>query len=179
MSNVATIYAQALYDLVKEEERTDAVLSQITALEESFSKEPNFIRLLGTANLTKAERCQVLDNSFRGRVDQNLLNFMKILTEKGYMRHFSDCRKAFLQLYNSDHGILEVKAVTAVALTQDQKQRLCEKLAAITGKTVSLHNSIDPACLGGIRLDYDGKRVDDTVQHRLDKIRTLLSDTVL
>ena len=38
---------------------------------------------------------------------------------------------------------------------------------------------VDPAVLGGVRLDYDGKRLDDTVSHRLDAIRGLLKDTVL
>ena len=104
---------------------------------------------------------------------------MKILTEKGYMRHFADCCKAYRQSYNQDHGILEVTAVTALALNADQAQRLTEKLAKVTGKTVDLQNRVDPACLGGIRLDYDGKRLDDTVSHRLESVRSMLKNTVL
>jgi len=179
MSGAATVYSQALYGLAKDEGQEAAVLQQMTALAESFRAEPDYIRLLCAANLSKAERCEILDRSFRGKVTSNLLNFMKLLTEKGYMRHFLECCKVYRNLFNEDHGILEVTAVTATALTSAQTMRLQEKLAAITGKTISLQNSIDPACLGGVRLDYDGKRVDDTVQHRLDSIRALLSDTVL
>ena len=54
-----------------------------------------------------------------------------------------------------------------------------EKKIIATGKTIDLQNRIDPACLGGIRLDYDGKRLDDTVSHRLDSIGALLKNTVL
>ena len=179
MSSVASVYAQALYGLKKEDGTAEAVLEQLAALDESFSQEPAFVRLLSAANISKAERCEILDKSFRGKIDLDLLSFMKILTEKGYMRHFSDCVKAFRQLYNEDNGILDVQAVSAVALTQQQKDRLCEKLAAITGKRISLQNCIDPACLGGIRLNYDGKQVDDTLQHRLSSIKALLSETVL
>ena len=49
----------------------------------------------------------------------------------------------------------------------------------MTGKTISLTNRIDPDCLGGIRLDYDGTRMDDTVLHRLESVRKLLKNTVL
>ena len=38
---------------------------------------------------------------------------------------------------------------------------------------------VDPQVLGGVRLDYDGKRLDDTVSHRLDAVRRLLKNTVL
>ena len=179
MSGVGTVYGQALYGLAKDEGLDASVLRQMTALDEGFRAEPDYIRLLCAANLSKAERCKILDDSFRGKVEPCLLNFMKILTEKGYMRHFSDCRKTFGALYNEDHGILEVTAVTATALTEDQSRRLSEKLAGITGKTILLQNKLDPGVLGGVRLDYDGKRVDGTVQHRLDSIRNLLSSTVL
>ena len=83
------------------------------------------------------------------------------------------------QLYNRDNGILKVTAVTAVALTPAQEEKLTGKLSQITGKTIALHNRIDPAVLGGVRLDYDGQRLDDTVSHRLDAIRELLNKTVL
>jgi F-type H+-transporting ATPase subunit delta len=95
------------------------------------------------------------------------------------MQRFSDCCKEFRQAYNEDHGILEVFAYTAIELTADQKERLSQKLNAVTGKTIDLINRVDPSCLGGVRLDYDGKRVDDTVEHRLGSISALLKNTVL
>ncbi len=179
MTNVAAVYAQALYDLAKDEECGEPVLKELTALSESFAQEPDFVRLLSAPNLTKEERCQVLDDSFRGKVNPYVLNFLKILTQKGYMRHFADCCKEYRAAYNRDHGILEVCAVTAVPLRNEQSDRLSQKLAKVTGKTVDLHNRVDPACIGGIRLDYDGKRVDDTVSHRLASVAALLKNTVL
>ncbi len=179
MSQVATVYAQALYSLTKDENCSEAVLQELAVLNESFENEPKFLHLLSAPNLSKEERCGILDQSFRGKVHPYVLNFLKILTEKGYMRRFSDCCKAFRQLYNEDHGILEVFAYTAIPLTEDQKERLSQKLQAVTGKTIDLYNRVDPGCLGGVRLDYDGKRVDDTVEHRLNSISALLKNTVL
>ena len=179
MSQVGTVYAQALYALTKDENCSQSVLQELAVLNESFENEPKFLHLLSAPNLSKEERCGILDQSFRGKVHPYVLNFLKILTEKGYMRRFSDCCKAFRQLYNEDHGILEVFAYTAIPLTDDQKERLSQKLQAVTGKTIDLINRVDPGCLGGVRLDYDGKRVDGTVEHRLSSISALLKNTVL
>ena len=179
MTSVGTVYAQALYDLAKDEGCSEGILTELNVLRESFSAEPDFLRLLAAPNLSKEERCEILDSSFRDKVHPYLLNFMKILTEKGYMRHFADCCKAYRLNFNRDHDILEVIAVTALALTEDQAARLTEKLGKVTGKTIDLHNRVDPSVLGGIRLDYEGKRLDDTVSHRLDSIGALLKNTVL
>jgi F-type H+-transporting ATPase subunit delta len=179
MTEVGNVYGESLYALAKEENLSQAIGAELKVLQLSFRQEPDFIRLLSSPNLSKAERCQILDTSFRGKVHPYLLNFLKILTEKGYIRHFSDCVEAYRTLYNKDNGILSVTAVTAVPLTEAQTIKLTEKLQNITGKRIALNSKLDPEVLGGMRLDYDGKRVDDTVSHRLDAVRNLLKNTVL
>ena len=179
MTEVGNVYGESLYELAKEENLTKLIGDQLAVLQQAFRQEPDFIRLLSSPNLTKTERCQILDDSFRGRVHGYLLNFLKILTEKNYMRYFSDCCDAYTEHYDQDNGILRVDAVSAVELTDAQKEKLMQKLSRITGKEIALRNRIDPAVLGGIRLDYDGQRLDDTVSHRLDAIRNVLNKTVL
>ena len=179
MTQVGNVYGEALYDLARSENLDSRILKEIAALNESFSREPDFVRLLAAPNVPKEERCRILDSSFRGKVHPYVLNFLRILTEKGYPRHFSDCCSAYHARYNRDHGILPVRAVTAVALTDAQSARLCEKLQKLTGKTIELTNQVDPGVLGGVRLDYDGKQLDDTVSHRLENIRSMLNTTVL
>lgn len=179
MNQIAVNYGGALYALAKEETLETEILQELSVLQESFSQEPGFLQLLASPNLTKQERCGVLDDGFREKLHIYVLNFLKILTEKGHVRHFSQCVDAYKELYNQDKGILVVEAVTAVPLTPEQQAMLCDKLEKTTGKTINLHNRIDPATLGGVRLDYDGKRVEDTVSNRLDAIRKVLKNTVL
>ena len=179
MTQIGINYAYALYDLAADEQLTGEVLEQLQLLDTGFAAEPDFLRLLAAPNVPKQERCDVVDKSFRGKVHPYVLNFLKLLTERGYARYFSDCRKAYEDRYNQDNGIMPVCAVTAVPLQPAQAARLTEKLETITGKTVKLENRVDPACLGGVRLLYDGKQVDGTVQNRLDSIGNLLKNTVL
>ena len=179
MTQVGNVYGTALYTLALEEQITEKLLGELSVLSQCFRENPDFIRLLSSPNFPKQERCQILDDSFRGKVHPYVLNFLKILTEKSYMKHFTDCFKTFEDLYNRDNGILPVTAITAIAMSDDQAEKLAEKLSRVTGKQVKLRNLVDPSVLGGVRLDYDGKRLDDTVSHRMDSIRKALCDTVL
>ncbi len=179
MTGVGSVYGEALYTLAREEGLSQVILQQLKVLDGCFTAEPDFIRLLGAPNLPKSERCQILDSSFRGKVEPYVLNFLKILTEKGYMRHFPDCVAAYRDHYNQDNGILPVTAVTAVPMTDKQVKALTMKLQSITGKRIELVTKLDPQVLGGVRLDYDGKRVEDTVANRLDAVRNMLKNTVL
>ncbi len=179
MTEVGISYGQALYTLAKDEGLSKEILDQIKVLRESFSQEPDFLRLMSAPDLSKQQRCEILEDCFQEKVHPYVLNFLKILTEKGCIKAFPACVKAYLEQYNRDNGIITVMAVTAVALTQEQHMRLEQKLRQVTGKTVELQNRVDPACLGGVRLDFDGKRVDGTVKNRLETLRSQLNNTVL
>jgi len=179
MTQRAVTYAQALYDLAKDENLGKTILEELAVLKTVFVDTPQYSKLLSTPDIPKQERCGVLDEAFRGKVHPYVLNFLKILTEKDCIRQFPDCCDAYRGFYNEDNGILVVKAVSAVALTEAQKQKLTEKLSATTGKTIDLQCSVDAASLGGLRLSYDGKQVDGTVKNRLDTIGKLLKNTVL
>lgn len=179
MSGAAGVYGQGLYALAKEEALEDAVLQELQVLQAAFTQEPAFLKLLASANVPKQERIAVIDSSFRDKVQPYVLNFLKLLTEKGYITRFSDCCHAYREQYNADRGILQVQAVSAIPLTDGQKDKLTEKLAAITGKRVDLVCKVDTAVLGGVRLTYNGVQVDGTVQSRLQAMEKALKNTVL
>lgn len=179
MNRAGAVYGQSLYMLAKEEGLEETILQQLSVLGDCFADQPEYLKLLSCHNLSKEERAGILEEAFRGKVHSYVLNFLKLLTDKGYIRQFPDSCKAYREQYNQDKGILSVKAVSAVALTEEQKQRLCDKMIAITGKTIHLVCREDPAVLGGIRLNYDGKQVDGTVQNRLAVMEKSLKNTVL
>lgn len=179
MSQAGNVYGQALYSLAVEENLSDTILQEISALNQGFQAEPQFLRLLSAPNVAVEERCRILDDCFRDKVHIYVLNFLKILTEKGIVKAFSDCVTAYRDQYNRDHNILSVTAVTAVPLSEEQIKRLTEKLSALTGKHAEVMNRVNPDCLGGVRLDYDGKRIDGSVASRLESVRSMLKNTVL
>lgn len=179
MTQIGSAYGEALYALAKEEGLSQPILEQLSVLEQCFEAEPDYLKLLSAASVPKQERTRILDEAFSKTLQPYLLNFLKILAEKGYIRHFPHCCTAYRRCYYEDNGILPVTAVSAVALNGAQTKRLTEKLTAITGKTILLSNQVEPELLGGLRLDFDGKQLDDTIRHRLESIRQMLKNTVL
>lgn len=179
MTQIGANYGQALYQLAREESVEETVLQQLQALKQALSQEPEFLTLLDSPTLTKQERCGIVDDSFGDKVHIYVLNYLKLLVEKGYIKHFCESCETYRAQYNRDHGIISVRVVSAVPLREDQVARLTQKLNHLTGKAVELTHVIDPQCLGGIRLDYDGKQLDDTVSHRLESVRKLLKTTLL
>lgn len=179
MSQAENVYGSALYSLCRDEGISDRVLQELTVLQRAFAENPDYLRLLNAPNVPVQERCGIVDSCFRDQVHIYVLNFLKILTERSMAKYFGDCVEVYRKQYNLDNDILPVTAVTAIPLSGEQSARLTEKLSQITGKKAQLHNRVDPECIGGVQLDYDGRRVDGSVATRLANVRELLKNTVL
>ena len=179
MTQFAKLYGGSLFDLAAEEGADGAILDQLEECLSLLRENPDYLKLLSTPSLPKKERCGLLDQALRGSVHQYLLNFLKILCERGQLGQLSQCAAAYRQKYNQAHGIVEATAVSAVALTDDQALRLRQKLESVTGKQIRLHCKVDPAVLGGIRLDIDGTELDGTVRSRLAGLRGAIAAAAL
>ena len=53
------------------------------------------------------------------------------------------------------------------------------KLEATLGKTVELSCRVDPACMGGVRLELPGRQLDGTVKNRLDGLAASLKNATI
>ncbi len=173
------MYGGSLYDLAAEEGLEARLLTELDEVDALLKANPDYLRLLNTPSIPKAERCGLLDEALRDKVHLYVLNFLKILCENGTLRQLSGCARAYRVRYNQAHGILEATATSAVPLTAEQTQRLHEKLEAMTGKKIDLLTRVDAAVLGGIRLDIEGTELDGTVQNRIATLRRNIAQTTM
>ncbi len=175
MTELAKEYGAGLYELATEENLREELCEQLDALAECFRKDPDFLRLLNTHGIPLQERFSVLDEVLRGKVHPYILNFMKILCERGAISAFAECAQYYRRRFNEDFGIGEALVSTAAPLSRDQAEALRRKLESISGKRIRMRESVDPKLLGGVRVELDGRRLDNTIQSRLEQLRRSLT----
>ena len=178
MTELAKRYGGSLYDLAAEEKLTEELLQELQTAVDSIEAEPQYKRLLATPGVPKKERCALLDKAFEG-AHPYLVNFLKLLCEENLIGELPGVLRAYRDRYNEDTGILEVTAVSAVALAAPAREKLLAKLQKMTGKNVVLTETVDSSVLGGLRLDMGGKRLDGTVQRHLERLREEIDGAVL
>ncbi|MBQ8081502.1 MAG: F0F1 ATP synthase subunit delta, partial [Clostridia bacterium] len=86
-----------------------------------------------------------------------MLNFLKILVERGAIHEFESCESAYRESYNRDRGVVEAEVTTAQALSDTQRNRLVGKLMTMTGKEILLKEKVDPDVIGGVLLQMGGR----------------------
>jgi len=100
MTETAKMYGGSLYDLAAEEGLETRILGELDEVQQLLKQNPDYLRLLSTPSIPKKERCGLLDEALRGQVHLYVLNFLKILCEKGTLRELSGCARAYRIRYN-------------------------------------------------------------------------------
>ena len=113
MTETARMYGGSLYDLAAEEGLDERILGELEGVTALLNGDAEYLHLLSIPSIPKKERCALLDEAFRGQVHLYVLNFMKLLCEKGALRELPGCARAYRLRYNEAHGILEATAVSA------------------------------------------------------------------
>ena len=178
MTEFGREYGDGLFELCAEEGLDDRVLAELECLKTLFRQQPDFVRLLMNMTLSRDERLKIADSALRGQVHPYVLNFIKILVERGAVSEFADCAEAYRDRYGKAHDIAEADVTTATALSDEQRKALTERLEKMTGQKILLKEHVRPEVVGGVLLELNGKRYDNTVRQRLENIRRVISGTV-
>ena len=179
MTERAGIYGGSLYDLAAEENLTESIKDQLLEVKAIFRENPEYLRLLSEPAIKKAERLDLIDKAFGGSCEKYLINFIKLLCERGLLGEFEGCCDTFVKRFNVDHNIAEAVVTSAVRLTDSQLASLKANLEARSGKSVSLIQKLDPKVLAGIKVELEGVQLDGTVSGRLSGIGRKLDEAVL
>ena len=178
MTGLANEYGEGLYELARDEELRPQLHQQLAEIRALLEKQPDYIRLLCSRAIERDARLQVVEDAFAGKAHPYLVNFMKLLVEKEHFDAFIDCCRWFHQRYNEDYGIVEARVTSAVALSDADQAALTAKLEQIAGRKVALITAVDASLIGGIRVEMDGRRYDNTIQNRLGRLKYSLQHSL-
>jgi F-type H+-transporting ATPase subunit delta len=182
MASVEKTYADAMFTLLESEnaDRTvfDTVLGQLTAVSESISQIPDFLKLMNTPTVSDEEKLSVVDSVFTGRTTPYVHNFLRILVVKKRTSNLDGIVKEFRERYNEHFGLADITVTSAAPLNETALNKITAKMQSVTGKTVSLTAKVDKSLIGGVVVDYGNTRLDGSVKTRLNQLGKDIASTI-
>lgn len=171
MSVVGDRYAESLFDLAKEENKVTQYLDDIKLVGEVLDSDPQIVQFFNHVLIENDKKIQLLDQSFKGNVDQYVLNFLKLLVQSRRIRYIDDIVKSYINLSNQYLGIEEDMIYTPYELTDQQIQDIEKAISQKENKKVTLKVSIDPSLLGGIKVQIANRIYDGTIKNKVEMLK--------
>jgi len=173
MNEIANEYGRGLFLLARENGKALDILDEIRLVSPLLTEE--YIHLLIDPDVPRAERVSLVGEAFGGQVDSYLLNFLKLMTERNIASEIHASFAEYEKIFYEECGIVRVTAECAVELSNEQKKRLEEKLVKNLGQEVDVQYLLNPKLIGGMKLTYNNKEVNNSVEHKLKEITDRLA----
>lgn len=171
MTEISKEYASALFEIAREKMAVDETAGALRLVLEQFEAAPEYANLLSSPNIPIKERRFLIEEAFSKYLPDYLLSFVMILCEKGHIKELSQCVDEYNAMNKAFSKVSEARIISAIELTENEKEALLKKLEIISGHTVNANYEIDEKIIGGLVIYIDDKVIDGSLRHKLKEIK--------
>ena len=170
MSAVST-YAGALFEAARERDELEEVLSDLEEFVAALHESEELRLFYYGGQIPERQKRRAIEGLTEGMKSQ-ATNFLKVLVDNGREEILEEALGRYEQLVKEHLGRIEVGVTTAVELSQDQLDRLKERIGRVLeGREVILETNVDPELIGGAVFRFGGRMMDGSIRGRLESLR--------
>ncbi|KRN25102.1 ATP synthase F1 subunit delta [Lacticaseibacillus camelliae] len=172
--DAAPRYGKALFEAAQDQQALSAVSEQLAQVNAVIKATPELMPALASNNLTEADKTDLMGllTKDSGELVKNLV---QILMANGRILGLPAVIEDFSDRFDEATSHVEATVTTAVPLTEGQTQAMNQALAKqLNAKTVGITCVVDPAVIGGVKVQSNDLVIDGTVKTRLAKLRQQL-----
>jgi len=176
----ATRYARALLDVaVKERADLEQIERELAGFADLLKEHPTLEKvLLNPAVPVPRKRATVAVLTARLGTAPILAKLLALLAERDRLVLLPDLVAGYRERLLDHQHVVRAQVTTATALSSDRAQAIEQRLAQVTGRTVTLQTSVDPSIIGGVVTRIGSTVYDGSVTRQLEKMKQRLIEGV-
>ena len=167
-------YAQAVFQIAVESGELERWLDDLTQLADSITNE-EFRQTMSAPRISMAQKESLIRESLGSSVGPLALNLMCLLASRGQVQVLPGIADSFQEMLDAHQGIERAEVVSAVSLSDAQRDQVARMLNDLSGKDVRLTTRVDPEILGGLVIRIGDRVMDGSARARLQNMRRELA----
>ncbi len=171
---VSQRYCNALFELSKSDADLDIYLKDLLTVQETLSQNAELVEVLGHPIIPKSDKKEIIDAVFKGKISENILNFVQLLIDRNRMFAFNAIVHLFKDKFNQNRNIMTVEVVSAIEINEETKAKLIKKLETLYQRSVSLDLQTDKEIIAGMILKIGDNVIDGSIKTKLEKMKRQL-----
>ena len=176
-SGIAGRYAQAVFDLAREEGSLAVVDTDIAALDAALRDSADLRHLISSPIYSREEQgAAVAVLSDRMGLLPVLRNVLGLMAQKRRLFALPQLLRALRELLAQARGEITAEVVSAQPLTPEQQRHLGETIAEREGKLVRLETRVDPSLIGGLVVRVGSRMIDTSIRAQLGQMQNMMKE---
>ena len=168
---VSKTYGDALFAVAMEEDRLDEFFETAKDLSDILRTNEEFGKLMNHPKIVKEEKIKIVEEVFGYKVPGEILGLMKLMVTKGRASEMLSVFDYFVNLVKEEKKIGKADVTTAIALNENQRKHVEEKLLETTDyQSFEMQYHVDASIIGGMVIRIGDRVVDSSVKTKLQDL---------
>ena len=168
-------YAEALVNISVEKNMIEKHQEELGLVANLYSSQEDLKNFLLNPKTDIDARKDLLRNVFKGRIQDEVLNFLLLLLDKGRIKYLHGIYEEYVRLAEEKQNILSMDIMTAAPLQSSQVESIKEKFGKLyKASSVKASVIIDQSLVGGVRVRIGDKLMDGSIKGRLKELQGIL-----
>jgi len=167
-------YALALYQVAEEKGKVDQFLNELKTVVGLIDQDANLKLLIEHPSISTSNKKDFLEKIFKGKIEEDILSFMKLLLEKGRILEVGSMLKQMEDIYLEKHNTSIAEIKTVVPLLEQEKAELINNLQKRFKRTIILKEELDAEILGGVFVKVENEVIDGTVKSKIEDMKKIM-----
>lgn len=163
-------YARALIETAT---NTLAVRDELAAVVAVLKSNPELAAALTNPAVPAASKKAIFAGVFQS-LSGPLPRLFEMLIDASRVELTPEIAKRYRDEWNARNNVHAAKVVTAFAFDDESRRRLQKAIETAVSGTVEMETRVDPALVGGLKVEVDGHMFDGSVTARLKALRQQL-----
>jgi F-type H+-transporting ATPase subunit delta len=178
ISGMAGRYANALFELARENKATDAVKADLEQFDALIAGNADLARLVRSPVFGADEQLKALSAILdKAGITGLAANFLRVITTNRRLFAVRDMIRAYRALVARHKGEVSAQVTVAEALGEANLDALKGALKSVTGgKDIDLDVRIEPAIIGGLIVKVGSRMVDSSLRTKLNAIKLAMKE---
>lgn len=174
MKQISKAYAQALFSIAMEQNKVAEFAKNLEEIEAILTNNPDYSDFLATPALPLSQRLCAIDDAFSKEMPEEIVSYLKLLCENGHISALKNSIAEYFKLEMAVSNTVTLTIYSKIPLTEEQKEKLIQKLEAKYRKHMNPIYQTDASLLGGIRIEMEDKVIDGSVSKRLQSLKEVM-----
>lgn len=169
-------YALALFQSCTKSERA-IVVDWFHLIEDIVEQTPDYLRLMTSPNITDEVKKTLLAEVFSG-APKSFLYFLYVLVDQDRFAILLEIAQCYQQYIYDEDDVMVVDVISAQTIPNDKQEELTNTLQTKFKKQIILIERVQPSLIGGIRLEFQGKVIDQSINTQVQRLHQSISRKV-
>ena len=173
----AARYARALFDVATKESHPEQAEQELTAFADVVRSHAELQKVLLNPAVPAANKRSAVEQIVdRLQPVAPVRKLLLLLAERDRLELLPDVVAVYHELVMAHLKVIDAEVTTAAPLGAEEAARLQQRLAASTGRTVTMTTKVDPSIIGGLVTRIGSTVNDGSVASQLAALRQRLSE---